>query len=113
MDCYNANPTSMNVALASFKRLIADRKGVILGDMLELGDTSLEEHRHVLARLREMDLEFNVVVGKEFQKAAIGSGINSFPGVNELRHWLSSVDMANTHVLLKGSRAIGLERIVE
>jgi len=76
-DSYNANPTSMNLALKSFNSLIADSKVVIIGDMLELGEKSGEEHCRVLDYIRSMNIELALLVGPTFMNISEPSEFHS------------------------------------
>jgi len=110
-DSYNANPTSMQSALESFSLMQADHKMVILGDMLELGEKSGEEHIKLLNDLRSLNIERALLVGPEFQKACSKCGFKSFPDVNKLIDFLKKEPLKNRTILVKGSRGIGLEKI--
>ena len=112
VDAYNANPTSMNAALSSFAEYRAVKKGVILGDMLELGDSSESEHRAVLERLVGMNLGAVILVGREFSKYADPGESQCFFSVRELTDWLATQDLCGMTLLLKGSQSVGLEALV-
>jgi UDP-N-acetylmuramoyl-tripeptide--D-alanyl-D-alanine ligase len=112
-DSYNANPTSMHLALESFARILSGSKLVILGDMLELGDKSEEEHNNLLNELRSLKFENCLLVGPVFQKVSTKSGFSSFSSVNKLTEFLKSNPVKGNTILIKGSRGIGLERIYE
>src|SRR5664280_2662743 len=89
-DSYNANPTSMSLSISSFSKLKADRKIVILGDMLELGEKSGEEHLKIL-KLIQSDFGGNAyLVGPEFQKVSSGWGCKSFYNTDKLIESLKS-----------------------
>jgi UDP-N-acetylmuramoyl-tripeptide--D-alanyl-D-alanine ligase len=112
-DSYNANPTSMTLSLNSFKEIQAEKKIVILGDMLELGEKSGEEHQRIL-KLVQADFNGNVIlVGPEFQKVSAKSGCKSFPNTDKLISYLKSEPLKGNTILIKGSRGMGLERIYE
>jgi UDP-N-acetylmuramoyl-tripeptide--D-alanyl-D-alanine ligase len=70
LDAYNANPTSMANALESFASLEGNPKMVILGDMLELGEASMEEHRRILSLVQTLPIDKVVLVGPEFGTVA-------------------------------------------
>jgi UDP-N-acetylmuramoyl-tripeptide--D-alanyl-D-alanine ligase len=110
-DSYNANPTSMHSALESFSLLKAEHKMVILGDMLELGEKSEEEHIKLLNDLRSLNIERALLVGPIFQQACSKCGFKSFPDVNKLIDFLKKEPVKNRTILVKGSRGIGLEKI--
>ena len=112
MDAYNANPTSMSAALDSFSGFQATRKMVILGDMLELDDSSDDEHRAVIRRLGNMQLDTVILVGKEFAKYKTQRIDYSFTSVSALREWMAAQDFHHASILIKGSQSIGLESIL-
>ena len=113
LDAYNANPTSMTAALNHFAALDAVSKIVILGDMLELGDYSEEEHRKII-KLAQAGLYHKIIlVGDEFQKVApANSQIIWFKDVVTLKSWYQQQGFEQTTFLLKGSRGIGLEKML-
>ena len=112
-DSYNANPTSMSLALESFSAIKADHKIVILGDMLELGDKSEEEHLKVLKVVQSLNPEKVFLVGHAFHKTSSKSGFKSFDNVNILMEFLKSEPLKGNTILIKGSRGIKLERIYD
>lgn len=112
-DSYNANPTSMALALKSFSELKAGRKAVILGDMLELGEKSEEEHLKLVDQIKLLNAEKVLLVGPNFKKASSGTGFLSFSDVNELRNYLRKEPLKGTFVLVKGSRGITLEKVYD
>jgi UDP-N-acetylmuramoyl-tripeptide--D-alanyl-D-alanine ligase len=112
LDAYNANPMSMRAALLGLARIDMPRKVAVLGDMLELGRDSRDEHRRMLELAAELEIDLLVLVGKEFGKvhdAALGPWFRS---VAELRTWFQRQQFDDTCVLLKGSHAIRLESIL-
>ncbi len=110
VDCYNANPSSMLNALDSFFEMTGDKKVAFLGDMLELGDISVEEHQKVADQLKGKGIEV-YFVGNEFQK--IESDQKHFLTVDNLIEASVPDQISNGLVLLKGSRGIKLERLIE
>lgn len=113
LDCYNANPSSMRAALRNFGASNGPHpKAAILGDMLELGSFSLDEHVAVLGLLAEEGIKQVYLVGSHFTEAAKGTGILSFENVSELRAYFSEKPLKGFAVLLKGSRGVGLDKIV-
>jgi UDP-N-acetylmuramoyl-tripeptide--D-alanyl-D-alanine ligase len=110
-DSYNANPTSMHLALDSFTGIQAEQRLVILGDMLELGEKSEEEHIKVLDELQSRKVKEVLLVGPVFQKVSPKSGFRSFSDVYKLMDFLKSEPVKGTTILIKGSRGIGLEKI--
>jgi UDP-N-acetylmuramoyl-tripeptide--D-alanyl-D-alanine ligase len=112
-DSYNANPTSMHSAIDSFEKIQAEDKLVILGDMLELGEKSEEEHIKILTELRSFRIEDVLLAGPLFQKISAKFGFKSFPNVNKLVDFLKKEPVKGKTILVKGSRGIGLEKIYD
>ena len=112
-DSYNANPTSMLLALDSFTALKAEQKAVILGDMLELGEKSEEEHLKVLKVLHSDFAGQVFLVGQVFQKISPKSGFKTFANVDKLMEFLKDEPIKGNTILIKGSRGIKLERIYD
>jgi UDP-N-acetylmuramoyl-tripeptide--D-alanyl-D-alanine ligase len=112
-DSYNANPTSMFLALESFSGIQVDRKLVILGDMLELGEKSEEEHIKLLNALQSHKVEKALLVGPVFQKVSTKSGFKSFSDVNKLIDFLKREPVKGNTIFIKGSRGLGLEKIYD
>lgn len=112
-DSYNANPSSMYSVLESFSLIQAERKLLILGDMLELGEKSEEEHMKLLDALQNQKVEKVLLVGPVFQKVSSKSGYKSFINVNKLRDFLRIEKVKDYSILIKGSRGIGLEKVYD
>ena len=112
-DAYNANPTSMSLAVDSFSGIKAGSRTVILGDMLELGEKSLEEHSRLFSLLQSLKFEKIILVGPVFQKVSSGSGVKSFPDIVSLSDYLKKEPIKGSTILIKGSRGIGLEKIYD
>lgn len=107
LDCYNANPSSMELAIKSFStnNLPLD-KLLIIGAMKELGSESDTEHKRILELVKELSLDC-ITVGNEFKS----SEFKHFERVEELEHELINSPIHNKLILLKGSRSIGLEKL--
>jgi UDP-N-acetylmuramoyl-tripeptide--D-alanyl-D-alanine ligase len=112
-DSYNANPTSMMLALHSFLDIKADRKMVILGDMLELGDKSEQEHQKVLKVLQSDFTGKILLVGRVFKKISAEYDFKAFDHVDNLKEFLKENPVKDNTILIKGSRGIGLEKIYD
>jgi UDP-N-acetylmuramoyl-tripeptide--D-alanyl-D-alanine ligase len=112
-DSYNANPTSMNLSLTSFSELKAEKKIVILGDMLELGEKSGEEHLKILKLVQSAFVRNIFLVGPEFMKVSAKSGCKSFQNTDKLIEYLKSQPLKGNTILIKGSRGMGLEKIYD
>jgi UDP-N-acetylmuramoyl-tripeptide--D-alanyl-D-alanine ligase len=112
LDAFNANPTSMGASLQDFASIRSTRKSVVLGEMLELGEHSLSEHQQVLASLGSMNLQDIFLVGQEFARAGGAAVGRCFGSVDDLIASVPLAALAGAHVLVKGSRKVGLERYV-
>jgi len=112
-DSYNANPSSMSKALTAFSEVSAEKKMVILGDMLELGHESLAEHSRVIETLEAMEGTEVVLVGPVFISLAKGKTIKTFSSSGEAREWLSKENLSGYTVLVKGSRGMMLEKVYD
>jgi UDP-N-acetylmuramoyl-tripeptide--D-alanyl-D-alanine ligase len=112
-DAYNANPTSMHLALKAFSEIAEDNKMVILGDMLELGEKSEEEHKKILEEVLAYKFSMSILVGPVFEKVSAKSGVKSFHDKGKLIEYLKNEPVKGKTVLIKGSRGMGLEKIFD
>lgn len=112
LDAYNANPTSMNAAIDSFSKLVDTKKLLILGDMLELGHVSQEEHQKVADKINQLKLNA-LLVGNEFQQIKNNYELKSVKNTDEAIAWLENNLNTFNSILIKGSRGIRLEKISE
>ena len=112
MDAYNANPTSMMMALNNFASMQDDQKCVILGDMLELGEASQEEHQRIADFVEGQAFAEVFLVGPQFRSTITGPEKKKFDNVELLSNYLKTQPMENKVILIKGSRGIHLERIL-
>lgn len=115
IDCYNANPSSMEVAIANIASKRSERNLLILGDMLELGEWSADEHCRILQLATEVENAELLLVGKEFLRAAHTLGIDATccKDSAEAAEWLALSKISDTTTLLKGSRGIALEKLID
>ena len=109
-DFYNANPTSMKAALDNFFQITAPQKVAILGDMLELGESSAREHQEIIDFCQAKKLE-TFFIGENFFKIK-NNHFHFFKNVDECNSYLKYNTIQNKFVLLKGSRGIRLEEII-
>lgn len=114
MDAYNANPSSMAEALRMFERWQAERKMIILGDMFELGETAPAEHAALGKLIAECHFDYVLLVGELMQHALPHlPKAYYFPDKFGLHVWLQDHPMPHMHVLVKGSRGMGLESVLK
>ena len=110
MDAYNANPVSMSNSVKNFRNISDDNHLLILGDMKELGNESLNEHQEILNLVKELGFNNVILVGSEFNK--INSGFISFLNVDELISHINNNEIHGKKILIKGSHSIHLEKII-
>ncbi|WP_103327050.1 UDP-N-acetylmuramoyl-tripeptide--D-alanyl-D-alanine ligase [Bacteroidetes bacterium endosymbiont of Geopemphigus sp.] len=112
LDAYNANPSSMEAAIAHFERL-KGTKTAILGDMLELGVYSTQAHLQIVKRLQNTDISQFFLIGPNFSKVKIQEDrIRYFPHRQVLENFLKIHPIPTDHLLIKGSRKLALEKLV-
>jgi UDP-N-acetylmuramoyl-tripeptide--D-alanyl-D-alanine ligase len=109
LDAYNANPTSMKAAIENFAQLKAAKKVLMLGGMMELGAESVEEHKNIISLIKKYNWENVVLVGGDF--ANVDHGFIFFPDSVQAREWFISQHFLQTHLLVKGSRSMQMEKI--
>ena len=108
VDAYNANPSSMAVALDNLA-LMKGRKVALLGDMRELGADAAAEHDRIVARLEGMEA---YLVGEEFTRAAAGKPYKTFAKSEDLAKYLEEHPLEGCTILLKGSHSIQMQKLI-
>ncbi len=111
LDAYNANPSSMKAALENFDAIDEEHKTVILGDMFELGKTSLEEHQAIANLVEDLKFENSYFVGEIFHQTKTKN--NLFKTFEDLIEYLKNKPLKHQSILIKGSRGMRLERLLE
>ncbi|WP_339665016.1 UDP-N-acetylmuramoyl-tripeptide--D-alanyl-D-alanine ligase [Maribacter arcticus] len=112
LDAYNANPSSMKVAIENFNSLEKTNKVLILGDMFELGNSAEEEHQAITDLTKTLLFENVLFVGENFYRTQTSS--IKLKNFEELKAYLSQNNLpANSSLLIKGSRGMALERALE
>ena len=112
VDAYNANPSSMDVALNNLSSVVSEKKVAMLGDMLELGEESGTLHREVLEKASALGLSLLCLVGSEFGKVCGGFDARCFATSDELAEWLKDNPVEGAVVLVKGSRGTRMEKVL-
>ena len=115
LDAYNANPSSMEVALENFFQLGNNNKIAILGDMFELGEEAASEHEALGNLLATCDIDYILLAGKLMESAVAVlpvMKVHYFPDKFGLHNWLQDNPVHDTHILVKGSRGMGLESVL-
>ena len=114
LDAYNANPSSMAVAIENFLQLEKPEKMLFLGDMFELGSESFQEHQNVIGLLQNEENAQCYFIGKDFyQNKTTKPNFRFFETFDALVPELQSKQFQNKTILIKGSRGMALERILE
>ncbi|MHA7832195.1 MAG: UDP-N-acetylmuramoyl-tripeptide--D-alanyl-D-alanine ligase [Flagellimonas sp.] len=111
LDAYNANPTSMQAALENFVLMDAKRKTLIIGDMFELGDTAGEEHQIIADYADKLQFDEVYLVGENFFRTKTSA--TQFKSFDDLKEHLIKNPLKKGALLIKGSRGMALERILE
>ena len=114
LDAYNANPSSMKAALEHFKQINAAHKIIILGDMLELGRYSKEEHQNIVDLAESLCASLTLFVGPHFNSCTTNKA-QTFLNFNALTDYFKSQvsNLKNSTILIKGSRGMALERLID
>ncbi len=112
LDAYNANPSSMKVALENFSNLTGLQKIAILGDMFELGEVASTEHQYIADLANELHLETVFLVGENFNNTK--TSFKKFKDYDAIAAYLTKEKIPkNSNILIKGSRGMALERLLE
>jgi UDP-N-acetylmuramoyl-tripeptide--D-alanyl-D-alanine ligase len=114
LDAYNANPSSMAVAIANFMQLENQNKIMILGDMFELGKESQQEHKIIVESLSNQNKSLCYLIGKSFYENKISDeNIRFFETFEDFSNYLKTKQFSDNTILIKGSRGMALERTLE
>lgn len=110
LDAYNANPTSMKAAVENIAKMQGD-KVLLLGGMMEMGEESLKEHQALIDLIAKYKWKDIVLVGGDFNK--VNNPYTFFQNSNEAGKWLKEQGYNNTTILVKGSRSMQMEKVLE
>jgi UDP-N-acetylmuramoyl-tripeptide--D-alanyl-D-alanine ligase len=113
MDAYNANPSSMEHAIDFFTEMPDNKKVLILGDMYELGEDSVKEHEHILDLVGRYNFNRVYLVGENFAGARGADKYKTFDNSLEAKSWFQEHPLKDCTVLIKGSRVVRMENILE
>jgi UDP-N-acetylmuramoyl-tripeptide--D-alanyl-D-alanine ligase len=111
LDAYNANPSSMQAAITNFAKMPGDQKILMLGGMMELGIDSELEHRQLVDLINSHQWQKVLLVGKQFK--GLGDQHLYFDKVEEARTWLAANPVLNATILIKGSRSMQMEKMID
>lgn len=110
LDAYNANPTSMKAAVENIAKMNGD-KVLLLGGMMEMGEDSLKEHQALIDLINQYEWKDVVLVGGDFNK--VNNPYKTFSNSIEAGTWLKEKHFTNTTILVKGSRSMQMEKVLE
>ncbi|MCD0463861.1 UDP-N-acetylmuramoyl-tripeptide--D-alanyl-D-alanine ligase [Flavobacterium sp. ENC] len=114
LDAYNANPSSMAVAIANFVQLDNSNKIMILGDMFELGSESSQEHKIIVDAVVSQNQSLCYLIGKDFYAHRIANdNVSFFETFDTFADHLKTITLTDNTILIKGSRGMALERTLE
>jgi UDP-N-acetylmuramoyl-tripeptide--D-alanyl-D-alanine ligase len=111
LDAYNANPSSMKLAIENFSRNPASDKVLMLGAMAELGKESIAEHQNIIDIINQFSWKTVVLVGGNFLKTE--HSYLKFENSQQAKEWLQQQHFENTYLLIKGSRTMQMEKVLE
>jgi UDP-N-acetylmuramoyl-tripeptide--D-alanyl-D-alanine ligase len=110
LDAYNANPSSMKAAIENFAAMEGN-KVLILGAMAEMGEESAKEHEAIIKLIDKYKWEHVLLVGNNFN--TISHSYTSLSNAKEAKAWLADKKLTNSLLLIKGSRSIKMEKVLE
>lgn len=111
LDAYNANPSSMKVAVENFARMNTGNKILLLGGMAELGESSLQEHEDLIQLINQYTWKDVILVGGDFLKTK--NNFKKFANSAEAGQWLREQQFQDVYMLVKGSRSMQMEKVIE
>lgn len=111
LDAYNANPSSMKLAIENFAKKNSENKILMLGAMAELGKESVQEHQEIIDLIKKYQWKEVVLVGGDFIK--LSHPFLSFENSLQAKKWFSKQHFQNSYILVKGSRSMQMEMVLE
>lgn len=113
LDAYNANPSSMKAAISNFASMKVENKVIILGEMMELGNYSEKEHQQVLDLLMSYQFPYVILVGNNFGTLSLPNFVLKYADTAQLLNELKKHPIHQSTILIKGSRKVQLEKLLE
>lgn len=110
LDAYNANPSSMKVAIENFKNIHANIKILVLGGMMELGDESVHEHENLISLIQQNNFQHVILVGGNFQHTH--QSFTYFNKADEAAAYIKQQNLHDAYFLIKGSRSMQMEKVL-
>lgn len=111
LDAYNANPGSMKAAIENFAAMKGDKKILLLGAMMELGSESAKEHEAIVSLIDKYKWYAVILAGKDFN--SIHHKYINYENPLQIRDWLKNEDIHDAQILIKGSRSMQMEKVLE
>lgn len=111
LDAYNANPTSMKAAIENFAAIHASNKVLMLGGMMELGAESIQEHEAIVSLIKQHQWREVVLVGGDFLK--LDHPYKKMANATEAAEWFKGQQFHDTYFLIKGSRSMQMEKVLQ
>ncbi|HKK88092.1 MAG TPA: UDP-N-acetylmuramoyl-tripeptide--D-alanyl-D-alanine ligase [Saprospiraceae bacterium] len=113
LDAYNANPDSVRFALENLSAMEGENKAVFLGEMLELGEHSVSLHQEIVDQLSEGKFSPVVLIGASFGSCTLPKGMIHYDRVEDARKDFDTICRLEFTVLVKGSRSVGMEALMQ
>jgi UDP-N-acetylmuramoyl-tripeptide--D-alanyl-D-alanine ligase len=114
MDAYNANPSSMTAALHNLSSMDLIPRIAILGDMFELGNLAKDEHQQIVEDYEKSAVDKIYLIGANFYRTSSSSGkVKKFESFEDFKEWFQPSEFNAGSILIKGSRGMALERVLE
>src|SRR5436190_12524062 len=110
LDAYNANPSSMKLAIENFAKKNSENKILMLGAIAELGKESLQEHQQIVELIKKYAWKKVVLVGGDFLK--LSHPFVSFENSLQAKDWFAKQQLQNSYILVKGSRSMQMEKVL-
>ncbi len=111
LDAYNANPSSMSAAIKNFAAMEGSKKVLLLGGMMELGAESINEHTAIVKLISQYKWYKVVLVGKDYIN--LPETFIHFNNVEDAASWYKAEKFENSLVLIKGSRSMAMEKLLD